>query len=104
MCWLKKINRKFDKLPTKMLKAMREESIFKIRLCRTRKTWPNYGIYKMYWNGDHYYPDELLERITLKQLKNGEAKRLLNNHQRDYIMNTLIRGNRIQYEQYGIKI
>ena len=90
MCWLKKINRKFDKLPTKMLKAMREEAASRIRVCRTGKTWPDYGVYRMIWNGEHYAPYNLLEKISQEQMKNGEAKIILKNFQRDYIINTLI--------------
>lgn len=105
MCWLfKKFKKKSDRLPTKLLKSMREDAASKIRLCRTMKTWPNYGIYRMYWGGEYYCPGELLEKIILKQLKNGEAKRRLDDYQRDYIMNTLIKEKKIHYEQYGLKI
>ena len=105
MCWLyKKFKKKSNNLPTRMLKKMREDAIFKIRLCRTKKTWPNYGIYKMYWNGEYYYPGDLLENISEEQVKNNEAKRILKEFQRDYIMNTLIKEKKIQYEQYGVKI
>ena len=105
MCWLfKKFKKKSDRLPTKLLMSMREDAAFKIRLCRTRKTWPNYGIYKMYFNGEFFYPGELMEKISEEQVKNNEAKRILKEFQRDYIMNTLIKEKKIQYEQYGVKI
>lgn len=104
MCWLKKINRKFDKLPTKMLKAMREEAASRIRVCRTGKTWPDYGVYRMIWNGEYYCPGDMLEKVTEEQVKNGEASKILKDFQRDYIINTLIKKTKIQYEQYGITV
>lgn len=105
MCWLyKKFKKKSDKLTTKLLKSMREDAATRIRLCRTKKTWPDYGIYKMCWSGEHYYPGVLLENISEEQVKNNEAKRILKEFQRDYIMNTLIKEKKIKYEQYGVKI
>lgn len=105
MCWLfKKFKKKSDRLPTKLLKSMREDAIFKIRLCRTKKTWPEYGIYRMYWSGENYYPGDLLEYISEEQIKNNKAKKILEYFRRDYIINTLIKEKKIHYEQYGIKI
>ncbi len=105
MCWLyKKFKKKSNGLPIRMLKSMREEATVKIRLCRTKRTWPNYGIYKMGWSGEYYSPDNLLEKISQEQMKNGEAKIILKNYQRDYIINTLIKEKKISYEQYGVKI